>query len=59
MVLIKKFSSKISTWIAFDDMLEIVWTSGTLAQNINKWQPVMNMLMNLQIPYDGGSSFTS
>jgi len=41
------------------DMSEIVWTSGILAQNIKKWQSVMNMVMNLQVPYDAGSSFTS
>jgi len=40
-------------------MSEIVWTSGILAQNIKKWQSVMNMVMNLQVPYDAGSSFTS
>jgi hypothetical protein len=34
-------------WLFY--MLEIVWTSGTLAQNIRKWQAV-NMLMNPQIP---------
>jgi hypothetical protein len=49
MVLIKNLSSKISTWMAFD-MSEIVWTSGTLAQNIKKWQSIMNMVMNLQVP---------
>jgi hypothetical protein len=29
------------------DMSEIVWTLGILAQNIKKWQSVMNMVMNL------------
>jgi hypothetical protein len=31
-------------------MSEIVWTTGTLAQNVNIWQSAMNVVMNLQVP---------